>query len=101
MNYVVSLIIFPNFHILLHWVRSKYRQFEAKRSQKPIKKPIFNYCTFYALSLKSIFFSLVYSNSIPIFYLLCCMALVIQIFVGKFLLRNFVDEPVFVDNNTI
>jgi hypothetical protein len=29
------------------------------------------------------------------------MALVVQIFVGKFLLRSFVDEPVFVDNNAI
>lgn len=101
MNYIVSLIVFPHFHIILHWVRSKYRQIRGKHTQKELKKPVFNYCTFYAMSLKSIFFALMYSNSMPAFYLLCCVALGVQIMLGKLLLKKFVDEPVFVDNNAI
>lgn len=91
MNYVVSLVVFPHFHIVLHWVRSKYRQIVAKRTQKQPKKPVLNYCTFYAMSLKAIFFSLMYCNSMPVFYLLGCVALVVQLVVGKLLLRKFVD----------
>ena len=34
MNYIVSLIIFPHFHIILHWVRSKYRQIKARHTEK-------------------------------------------------------------------
>lgn len=101
MNYIVSLVFFPNFHILLHWVRTKYRQIRARHANKEAKKPVFNYCTFYALSLKSIFFALMYSNSMPVFYSLCCVALGMQILLGKCLLSKFVDEPVFVDNNAI
>lgn len=101
MNYIVSLIVFPNFHILLHWVRSTYRNFVSKRSYRLRKKPILNYCTFYALSLKAIFFALMYSNSMPIFYLLACISIGIQKFVIKVLLKKFVDEPVFVDNQAI
>jgi hypothetical protein len=56
-----------------------------------MKKPNFNYCTFYALSLKAIFFALIYSNCMPIFYPLCCVALVVQIILGKVLLKYFVD----------
>jgi hypothetical protein len=100
-NYIVSLVIFPHFHIILHWVRSKYRQIKSKHTQKKLKKPVFNYCTFYAMSLKSIFFALMYSNAMPVFYLLCCIALAVEIGLGKILLKKFVDEPVFVDNNAI
>jgi hypothetical protein len=91
MNYIVSLIVFTNFHILLHWVRKKYRMLMEKKLRKSMKNPNFNYCTFYALSLKAIFFAMLYSNSMPIFYLLCFTALCIQIFVGRRLLANFVD----------
>jgi len=101
MNYIVSLIVFPFFHIFLHWIRLKYREFASKRSNRPRKKPILNYCTFYALSLKGIFFTLMYSNSMPIFYLLGCLGLGVQRIVVKVLLRKFVDEPVFVDNQAI
>lgn len=101
MNYIVSLVIIPHFHIVLHWIRSKYRGFMEKRTQKIMKKPNFNYCTFYALSLKAIFFALIYSNSMPIFYTLCCIGLAVQMGLGKVLLKNFVVEPVFVDNNAI
>lgn len=34
MNFIVSLIVFPNFHIVLHFIRTKYRQFMSKRSNK-------------------------------------------------------------------
>jgi hypothetical protein len=53
------------------------------------------------MSLKSIFFCLMYANSMPVFYLLCFIALGAQKVLGEFLLKKFVDEPVFVDNNTI
>lgn len=101
MNYIVSLIVFPHFHIILHWVRSKYRSIMRKHTQKQMKKPVFNYCTFYAMSLKAMFFCLMYSNSMPIFYFLCCIALAVQIGLGKILMAKFVEQPVFVDNNTI
>jgi hypothetical protein len=42
-----------------------------------------------------------YANSMPVFYLLCFIALGAQKVLGEFLLKKFVDEPVFVDNNTI
>lgn len=32
MNYIVSLIFFPNFHIGLHWIRSKYRAYKQKKT---------------------------------------------------------------------
>jgi hypothetical protein len=37
----------------------------------------------------------------PIFYLLACIGIGIQKFVIKVLLKKFVDEPVFVDNQAI
>lgn len=101
MNYIVSLIIFPHFQIILHWIRSLYRELMRKHTGKQMKKPVFNYCMFYAMSLKAIFFSLIYSNSMPVFYLLCSLALAIQMILGKFLMKHFVEEPVFVDNNII
>ena len=101
MNYIVSLIVFPHFHILLHWIRKMYRNCMENKKGKPMKNPNFNYCTFYAMSLKALFFAMLYSNSMPIFYLLCFLAFCVQMIVGKFLLRHFVDEPVFVDNNAI
>ena len=73
MNYIVSLIVFPHFHIVLHWVRKVYRRIIAKKAGRPIKNPNFNYCTFYAMSLKALFFAMLYSNSMPIFYLLCLL----------------------------
>jgi len=91
MNYIVSLIVIPHFHIILHWFRSQYRKFMGKRKHKEMKKPNFNYCTFYALSLKAIFFALIYSNCMPIFYALCGLSLAIQIGLGKVLLINFVE----------
>lgn len=100
MNYIVSLIAFPNFHIVLHWIRSVYRKMTAKET-KPKRKPIFNYCTFYTISLKAIFFALMYSNSMPIFYFLALIALLMQKFIVKLLMKFFVDEPVFVDNHAI
>ena len=100
-NYVVSLITFPHFHLFLHWVRSLYRSIVTKKTGKVIKSPNFNYCTFYALSLKAMFFAMLYSNCMPIFYSLCFFSLIVQHYVGKILLRKFVDEPVFVDNNAI
>lgn len=91
MNYIVSLIIFPHFHILLHLIRTKIRDIRQKRTQKRLRKPVFNYCSFYALSLKSLFFALLYSNSMPVFYLLCCIAVAVQIILGKILLHYFVE----------
>lgn len=101
MNYIVSLIVFPHFHIVLHWVRKVYRRIIAKKAGRPIKNPNFNYCTFYAMSLKALFFAMLYSNSMPIFYLLCLLAFCVQMNIGRFLLKYFVDEPVFVDNRAI
>lgn len=101
MNYIVSLIMFPFFHIVLHWFRFQYRKFVSRRSSRPRKNPILNYCTFYAISLKAIFFTMMYSNSMPVFYLLGCLGLGAQTIVVKVLLHRFVDEPVFVDNQAI
>lgn len=101
MNYVVSLIVFPHFHILLHWIRKKYRKIMAKKKHKLINDPNFNYCTFYAMALKAIFFALIYSSCMPVFFVLCLLALTVQLYIGKFLLKKFVKEPVFVDNNAI
>ena len=100
-NYSVSLIVFPHFHLFLHWARAAYRKMVFKKTGKLQKNPNFNYCTFYALSLKAIFFALLYSNCMPVFYFLCFLSLTVQTYVGKTLLANFVDEPVFVDNNAI
>ena len=100
-NYVVSLVLFPHFHIFLHWLRSVYRDIMGRRTGKRPKNPNFNYCTFYALSLKALFFAMLYSNCMPVFYILCFCSLSVQLLVGKTLLKNFVDEPVFVDNNAI
>lgn len=44
---------------------------------------------------------MMYSNSMPIFYLLGCLGLGAQTIVVKILLHRFVDEPVFVDNQAI
>lgn len=66
-----------------------------------MKNPAFNYCTFYAMSLKALFFAMLYSNSMPIFYVLCLLSFCVQKIVGKLLLKFFVDEPIFVDNNAI
>lgn len=90
MNYVVSLIVFPHFHIILHWVRRKYREIMAKKNKKPINDPNFNYCTFYAMALKAIFFAMMYSSCMPVFFLLCFLALSVQLNVGKLLLKKFV-----------
>ena len=101
MNYVVSLIVFPHFHIFLHWARKKYRRTVAKKKNKILNDPNFNYCTFYAMALKAIFFAMMYSACMPIFFLLCFLALNVQLYIGKFLIKRFVKEPVFVDNNAI
>ena len=91
MNYVVSLVVFPHFHIILHWIRKKYRQYSAKKNGRPLIDPNFNYCTFYAMSLKAIFFAMIYSSPMPIFFFLCFIALNVQLYVGKFLVKKFVN----------
>lgn len=100
-NFVVSLIVFPHFHLILHGLRACFRKISFIRTGKKPKNPNFNYCTFYALSLKAVFFALMYSNCMPVFYLLCFCSLFVQTYVGKTLLKRYVDEPVFVDNNAI